>query len=294
VFTFDALNVYANGPVDMEIVNAPAVGSAAKIRFFIDHQRGSPGSFPNLDWPILLSELGVSASGAVKNTATPANVPLFEQLRSANNTVPLTTGPEGTGINGSGAAHVAGMNYGRPGEVARCVGCHAGHSMLPAPGNDADAAWSNLAPGASVSVSSSRDPEYNSGVIDRQVMKGEIWKYWTSATGQQSNQWVKLTFPVPVSVRKVRLYNPRPGDEANSTLQVQSTTVHLYSDAGGTVEVGNKTSGPLSVSGTDVDFADVKVRVVKVDITGMTGTFYGANVASIAEIEVLARGETGQ
>ncbi len=32
--------------------------------------------------------------------------------------------------------------------------------------------------------------------------------------GQQDGQWVMLTFPVPVSVREVRLYNPRFGGEA--------------------------------------------------------------------------------
>lgn len=286
-FVFDALNVYANGPVDMNIVSAPPVGSAARIRFFIDHQRSSPGSFPNLDWPILLTELPISPAGAVRNPAAPANVPLFEQIRDANNNVPLTFGPTGY----DGAAHVAGMNYGRPGEVARCVGCHAGHSMIPVPANDADAQWSNLAPGAQVLVSSSRDPRYNTGVNDRRVMNGPIWQYWTSKPGQQQNQWVKLVFPVPVTVRAVRLYNPRQGDEANSTLQVTSTNVRLFSDVNGTNQVAGQTTGPLSVSGTTVNFPDVKARVVQVDITGMTGTFYGASVASIAEIEVIARGE---
>ncbi len=281
-FVFNALNVYGNGPVDMDIVSAPPVGSASKIRFFVDHQRQSPGSFPNLDWPVLLAELPISPEGVVVNPAAPANVPLFEQIRSPDNTVPLT--------GDSGAAHVAGMNYGRPGENARCIGCHAGHSMIPLPDNDADAQWSNLAPGATVVVSSSRDPRYNTGVNDRRVMKGEIWRYWTSAPGQQANQWVKLIFPVPVTVRAVRLYNPRQGDEANSTLQVQSTTVRLFSDANGTNEVAVQNTGPLSVAGTTVSFPDVRARVVMVNITGMTGTFYGSRVASIAEIEVIARG----
>ena len=61
-FTFDALNVYANAPVDADIVSAPPVGSAATIRFFIDHQRSSTGSFPALDWPILLGEQGYFSS----------------------------------------------------------------------------------------------------------------------------------------------------------------------------------------------------------------------------------------
>jgi hypothetical protein len=286
-FVFDALNVYGNAPVDWELVNAPPVGSAAKIRFFTDFQRHSPGSFPNLDWPILLAEVGVNADGSVRHNSAPANISLFEQIRDANNKVPLTTD---LGDN-NGAAHVAGMNYGRTGEVSRCIGCHAGHSMIPLPGNIEDAKFSNVAPGAAVSVSSSRDSRYNIGVNDRRVRKSEIWRYWTTPNGQQQNQWVKLTFPVPVTVRKVRLYNPRFGDEANSSLQVNSTRVTLYSDAAGTQQVGSQTTGGLSVDGTEVSFSDVKTRVVKVDITGMSGTFYGMSVASIAEIEVIARAE---
>lgn len=284
-FVFNALNVYGNGPVDMEIVSAPPVGSASKIRFFIDHQRSAEGSYPNLDWPILLDEMPISPAGVVVNQTAPANVSLFEQIRDKNNQVPLTIGDGGTNLNGDGAAHVAGMNYGRTGEVSRCIGCHAGHSMIPVPANDADAQWSNLAPGATVAVSSSRDPNYNRGVNDRRVMKGEIWRYWTATSAQ--NQWVELRFPVPVIVRNVRLYNPRQGDEANSSLQVRSTNVKLFNNGN---QVANKTSGALSVSGTDVTFADVTATVVRVEITGMSGTFYGSQVASIGEIEVIAKG----
>lgn len=290
-FVFNALNVYGNGPVDMDIVNAPAVGSAARIRFFIDHQRQSTGSFPNLDWPILLADMPIGPSGAVVNSQAPADVPLFEQVRSPQNNVPLTSSPSQGGQDGVGAAHVAGMNYGRPGEMVRCVGCHAGHSMIPLPANDADAVWSNVAPGAAVTVSSSRDSNSNGGVNDRRVMKGEIWRSWTSAPGQAQNQWVRLTFPVPVTVRKIRLYNPRQGDEAQSTLQVQGAQVVLYADEGATQQVGAKNVGALSVTGTDIDFQDVRARVVMVNIAGMTGSFYGAQVASIAEIEVIARAE---
>ena len=286
-FVFDALNVYFNGPVDGVDVSAPAVGSADHIRFFLDQQRTSPGSFPNLDWPILLKEDLVNPDGSVREPGAPANLPLFEQIRSKDNTVPFTPGfPDG-------AAHVAGMNFGRPGDVVRCVGCHAGHSMIQVPANDADAQWTNLAPGAQVTVSSSRDPNQNGGLIDRRVMHGEIWRYWTSASGQTQNQWVQLTFPVPVTVRTVRLYNPRSGDEANSSVQVLGTTVRLYSDAAATVQVANQTSGQLSVQGTSVPFNDIKARVVRVEINNVTGTFYGAQVASLAEVEVIARGEAG-
>ena len=288
-FTFEALNVYFNAGVDQDIVSAPPVGSAASIRFFIDHQRQSPGSFPALDWPILLGERPIAADGSVSEPTAPAFVPLFEQLRgpqSAGYRVPLTGLP-----GGDGSAHVAGMNFAPSGAVARCVGCHAGHTLIPVPATAAEAQWTNLAPGATVRVSSARDPRYTNGLIDRRVQKGEIYRYWNSAPDQQSGQWVELHFPVPVSVRTVRLYNPRPGEEANSSIQIRATTVTLYADDAVTQEVASATSGEVAVSGTDVPFADVKARVVRVALDQVTGTFYGIRLASLAEIEVIARGE---
>jgi len=284
-FVFKSLNVYANGPVDTEIPNAPPVGSAAIIRFFTDFQRTSPGSFPQLDWPILLGEMAIAPDGSVTSNDAPANLPLFEQIRSADGTVPFVPGTTGS------AAHVGGMNFGKPGEVQRCVGCHTGHTMIDVPANDADAQWSNLAPSAAVAVSSTRDPNLNRGLIDRRVMTGEIWRYWNSAPGRTAGEWVQLTFPVPISVRRVVLYNPRSGGEANSSIQVLGTVVRLYSDAAATIQIDSRITGALAVSGTSVNFPDVKVRAVKVEITGVTGTFYGSNLASLAEIEVIGRGE---
>ena len=284
-FVFDALNVYFNGPVDTTDTSAPPVGSASRIRFFTDFTRRN-GSYPNLDWPILLGERTIAPDGSVREPNAPANLPLFEQIRSSDGSVPLTPG-----VSRAGAAHVAGMNFGRPGDVQRCVGCHSGHTMIPVPATDEAAKWTNLAPGAQVRVSSTRDANQNRGLIDRRVMKGEIWRYWVSASGQTQNQWVELVFPVPVTVRTVRLYNPRTGGEANSSIQVSGATVRLYSDAGATQQVASATAGQLTVTGTDVAFADVRARVVRVEITGVSGTFYGAQVAGLAEIEVIARGE---
>lgn len=289
-FIFDCLNVYSNAPVDVDIVSAPPIGSAKTIRFFIDHQRTSPGSFPNLDWPVLLKELPVSPEGRLVDFESPANVPLFEQLRGqlANGyTVPTTGGPF---VNG--AAHVAGMNYGRPNTEVRCVGCHAGHTLIPLPPTLEDAKWTNLAPGAALQVSSARDPDYINGLIDRRVMKGDIWRYWNSAVGQTANQWVQLTFPDNIIVRSVVLYNPRFGDEANSTLQVQAATVQLFADEDATIEVASQTTGPLAVSGTPVSFPDVLARSVRVWIDASTGTFYGAQLVALAEVEVIGKGVT--
>jgi len=93
-------------------------------------------------------------------------------------------------------------------------------------------------------------------------------------------------------VRTVRLYNPRFGDGANSSLQIHQVTLRLYSDAAGTVEVASQTlTQDLAVSGTDIAFDDVKARAVKVVIDDITGLFNELPLASLAEIEVIARGE---
>lgn len=288
-FTFQDLNVYANGPVDAPIVNAPPVGSASAIRFFIDQQRTANASVSQYDWPILLATATVSPDGSVTNSQAPADVPLFEQIRDAGGNVPLTT--DVPNLTESGAAHVAGMNYGRPGQVQQCVGCHAGHSLLPVP---ADPRWTNLATGARVSVSSTADPSTNQGLNDRRVMTGSFLDYWRSAPGQATGQWVELTFPVPVTVRTVRLYNPRVdqdvyGNQCN--VQVLGATVRLYADTGATSELANQTVGTLTTAGVDATFADVpNVRVVRVEIGATTGTFNGEPAASLAEIEVIAHG----
>lgn len=286
-FVFDALNVYFNAPVDSGIVSAPGVGSAGSIRFYVDHQRRTTGSFPVQDWPILLNELPVSTAGRVTDPAAPAYLPLFEQLRtlaSAGYNVPVTGGPYT-----NGAAHVAGMNYGRDGTVSRCVGCHAGHTQIPIP---ADPAWTNLAPGAEVQVSSARDAQFIEGVIDRRVQTGEIFRYWNSDPAQpQDGQWVQLIFPVPVVVREVRLYNPRFGDNANSSIQVHQARVRLFSDESATQPLAQGMASELSVDGTPVLFNDRRARVVRIDLDDVSGTFFGLNIASLAEIEVIARGD---
>ncbi|MBL8880418.1 MAG: PD40 domain-containing protein [Phycisphaerales bacterium] len=287
-FVFDCLNVYANAPVDSRITSAPAVGSAATIRFFIDHQRTNPGSFPVNDWPILLGERTISPAGEVTEPAAPANVSLFEQLRGSapDFRVPHTGGPYA-----DGAGHVTGMNFAPAGVVARCVGCHAGHSAMVDPADRTEARFSNLAPGAHVSASSARDPNYIGGLIDRRVALGEQWRYWNSAPGQQDGEWALLVFDVPVTVRSVVLYNPRFGDEANSTIQVHQATVMLYADAAGTNEVARAFANEIEPFGTAVPFVETQARAVRVRLDDVSGAFYGIQLASLAEIEVIARGE---
>jgi hypothetical protein len=287
-FTFQNLNVYFNAPVDVDIINAIPVGSANTIRFFIDHLRSQQrGSFESLDWPILLQEVVINPNGSLAATS-PANVPLFEQIRTKQPeySVPMVGKTIEYGVR-PGAAHVAGENFGRPGDVQRCVGCHAGHSMIQVPANAADAQWTNLAPGANVTASSTGSGSTN-GLIDRRVKlnlsnNGNTPKYWASQSSSPTTQWVQLSFPVPVTVRTVRLYNPASSD---SSVKVLDATVRLFSDAGGTVEVANKNSGALTDSGTNVNFSEVLTRVVKIQFNSVNGS-----AAALGEVEVIARGE---
>ena len=287
-FTFNALNVYFNAPVDTDIINAIPVGSANTIRFFIDHQRSQQrGSFETLDWPILLQEVLIDPDGSV-TASGPANVPMFEQIRNSQAsgyTVPVT-GPGLTSHEMPGAAHVAGENFGRTNDVATCVGCHAGHTMIQVPANPADAQWTNLATGATVTVSSTGSGS-SKGINDRRVKKsvppGTPARYWVSQSGSPNTQWVTLTFPVPVTVRTVRLYNPASSD---TSVKVLDATVRLFSDAAGTVEVASKNSGPLTDTGTNVAFNEVLTRVVRIQFNSVNGT-----AAALGEVEVIARGE---
>ena len=285
VFLFEALNVYFNAPVDTPIVSAPAVGSAAKIRFFLDHQRRSSGSYPNLDWPELLEEKPVSAAGAVR-TLAPADLPLFEQLRSRAGTVPLTDG-----VFRNGSAHGAGMNFGPSGSVARCVGCHAGHTLIPVPETAEQAAFSNVAPGATVSASSLREPRAIRGVNDRQVRMGSIYDTWSSAPGRGAGEWVLLSFAVPIETREVVLYNPRPGDQARSTLQVTRAEVEACADQACAQVLSRATAGALALQGTRVALPQTGVRAVRVRIAAVSGAFFGYPVAALGEVEIIARGE---
>lgn len=299
-FTFHVLNVYANAAVDVDMVSAPPIGSARTLRGFTDYQRVNPGSFETMDWPILMEEAPVSAAGeAILHP--PAGVPLFEDLRDANGRVPGTGGHYGALGRHEGAAFVAGMNFGRPDEVVRCVGCHTGHSMMRA-NHLMEAAWTNLAPGARVTLSSVADEgqrtRMESSINDRRVRKATdaFYNWRSNETAGAAGQWVTLTFPVPVEVRSVVLHNPLPEATGNVTdLQVTQAHVTLFSDEAGTVPLGAPhASGPLGVDGTAVAMADVAqamgTRVVRVDIVEATGRVYGRSSTSLAEVQVVARG----
>jgi len=275
MFVFDALNVYFNGPVDLAIVNAPPVGSAATIRFFTDYQRPPLNQDTSLNYPFLLAEVPLSPNGSVRHTA-PANVPLFEDLRNVSHALPRTTHDGGL----SGGAFVTGFNYGRPGTTARCVGCHAGHTQIAVPTTAEEARWTNLAPGAQV-VASSTSGNSPGRLVNRRAELEQVYDNWKSQEGLSIGQWVDLEFPVPIVVRRVRLYGARDG-----TLVTQAT-VRLYQDAARTNLVGQRQSTQVVRTGTDVPFSDLTARVVRVTFDSVQGTH-----ATLAEVEVVGAGSS--
>lgn len=148
-YTFRSLNVWFNAPVDTNAVQAPPVRSATEIRGFTAFQRDGRGSFAFEDFPILVGIEPIQPDGSLTMNL-PADLPNFEQLRGPNG-VPAT---ESFSRGVDGAAHVNGMNFGRPGDTQECVGCHVGHSNIPIP---ADPSFTNLLPSFTASNSRTND-----------------------------------------------------------------------------------------------------------------------------------------
>jgi hypothetical protein len=123
-------------------------------------------------------------------------------------------------------------------------------------------------------------------------MKGETLDYWSSQYGQTKNQWVRLTFLKPITIRTVRLYNPRTGGGAQSSIRVLRTTIRLFSDDRTSQPVAVQSTSAVAVSGTDVPFEDVVARVVEVRVDEVVGTFNSNAAVSLAEIEVIGRAGT--
>ncbi len=282
------LNVYANADVDVDIVSAPPVGSAETFIIYVDHQRTSPGTAAPLDWPILALQQTIEPDGSIIMEGAPVGVPVFEQIRGPAPGFELpTTGGHET----NGAAQVAGHNFILPGSSLLCIGCHAGHSLMSTDVHVDDAVFSNVAPGAAVTASSWRTDESFMGLIDRRVLKGAVEDYWSSAPGETVGQWVDLSFPVPVSIRGVRVYAPRTGEAGESTVDVGEVRIRLFTHENAAGEIARATLQNLTTTGSEAPFDDLLARSVRVEIINTTGDFLGAPAAALGEIEVIARGE---
>lgn len=278
-FRFDCMNIFASGAVDEPMPDAPRITIGAKIRFFMNTQRQSPHT---PDPSILIKTVAVFPKGGVHEPDVPADVPLFEQIVDSNGNV--LEAPTG------GFAHVTGMNYERIGGGTKCVGCHAGHSVLTVPINGTLAEWFNASPSAGVSGSSFFVNEQGTAciprrVVDRQAATGGDSVIWVANEGEGAS--ILLTWNIPLDVKEFVLYGITPDSAHGTNIRVQDSEILLYYESN---EVGNfKSTGRIRPGGTHFQVPKTRIDAAKIVVTKFFGTVYHRRLAGLAEVETIAR-----
>ncbi len=291
-FRFLCENVFGNAPVDEPMTHSPPAGKRLFIEFYMNPQRtDAEGN----DEPLLIRRQEVAADGRIDVTL-PADVPLFEILRRPDDRL-------GVGRDGQ-VFHVAGHNFGAPGTTARCIGCHAGHTRLDVP---AEPIWTNLAPSARATASSSNEiPGSNDrwrpaprvtppSVNDRQT--DTRWEAEPRRDGSgpaADDVRLSLRWATPILAREVVVYGV-PSDNATTT-QPTDAVVHRFSVVTrlGGVEIQRRvvrdaaTPDGLRI-GVDPSRAidEVELEIDAADVTGHVRGVPG--VPALADIEVVAR-----
>jgi hypothetical protein len=275
LFRFDCLNIYTNAPVDVPIDDAPKINKSVKIQFFMNHQRQDPNG---QDFPILFGEQPIEITGLLASGESPANVNLFEQLVDDSGKV-LTN-------NNGKFAHVSGMNFGINGSGAKCVGCHAGHTLIPLPNSIGEAQFTNYSTSAHVIESSVTGNYKGKNAIDRKAQNKDLNVNWISAGTQ--DQYLELSWDLYMDVRELKLYNILTNSENGTNINVTDCDVTFYKD-GEVVNFINST-GVLKPEGKSVPVSPaVLCNKIKVRIKEFEGNINGMNVAGLAEIETIAK-----
>lgn len=278
-FRFDCMNIFTNGAVDEPMPDAPRITTGARIRFFLNVQRQNP-RFP--DPSILLRTVDVFHRGGVHEPGLPADVPLFEQIIDSSGEVLRTTS--------GNFAHATGMNYERLGGGTKCVGCHAGHSMLTVPINATLSEWFNAAPSARVKASSvfidADGKSYQAQrLVDRQARTGGDSVIWIANEAQGAS--VTLKWDIPIDIRELVLYGIFPDQKQRVTIRVQDSKILLYY---GAAEVGMvKSTGQIRHDGTRITLPLTMIDSLVIVITKVSGNAFGRRLAGLAEIETVAR-----
>ena len=316
-------NVYANAPLTLPFINnSPLPGSIAFAQVYIDANQFTGAycyEYPGNPEPCatfradnqvraaLWTQAPVSLAGEFTVTV-PADTPGFVILRDLNGRVV-------SGGNRHYLSIAQGNAWARPGETVTCVGCHFGHVSGSVDGVEAQAeqGLTNLAPYASVSVSSYRveayDPFIPAHVNDRRgwvLAPNGGSEYqddltgWMAAEGQSLGEWVELTWPTPMTVTQIRLVGPPPlggdwgGFGANSTsspYHVTSGTLRFYLEGApmGTVNVG-QVNALEEGGGTLITLAaPLRLDRLRFMIDAIIGKWHWDDVAALNEIEVIGQ-----
>jgi len=279
-FRFDCLNMFTNADVDVPMPDAPPITKNAKIKFFLNFQRmDSLGK----DTSILLAVHQVQYSGTINFDFAPADVSMFEQVvDSANKTIIGTQNQ---------TAHVIGMNFGRPGSGTKCVGCHAGHTTIFVPPTITQGQFFNTSTSATVTQSSfvfvNDSVQYpGKKVIDRKANNDTQIVNWI-ANGT-NNEFVQLSWDVPIDFRYVKLYNIKKNLSNNTNIDVTDCELVLYYQNKEVYRLNS--TGPITSSGTQINIPGFpKTDKMKVTVKTFTGLINGQSRAGLAEVETNAR-----
>ena len=278
-FRFDNMNIYTNAPVDAPIDDAPPITRNARIRFFLNFQRQNPDG---LDNPVFLKNVPVDYNGKITEPDMPANVPMFEQITDSSGRIL---------VNSKGnIAHVTGMNFGSDGSGTKCVGCHAGHSLIPVPIDNSEAEFTNVSTSANVTQSS----YFNDGnvsypgknVVDRKARNTDLTVNWIAAGN--NNEFAELHWDLPIDVREIKLYNIFPNPSRGTNILVKDCEIIFYKND--TITGHILSTGALDYNGKSILISPlITIDKARIIIKDFSGTVRGLSLPGIAEIETIAR-----
>jgi hypothetical protein len=281
-FTFKSDNIFFNGSVDMAIANAPPIGKRLAIEFFMAPQRTGVDI---ADPPILIAHKEIGPDGKIEQTV-PGGVPLFEVLRR----------PDGSIAQGRDGQifHVGGCNFGQANQQGSCVGCHAGHTLIQKP---EDTAFTNLAPSANATASSSRLDPFNSGrrfepaaLVDRRTDSPKA--EWAAQAGNnEKTARVELRWSAAIQAREAVIYGTARGTgaagERNQVIHKLTMETYLGDALRETKPVGEiDPRGTHVALDSSLDFDLLKIAINKADVSGL---YEGTPEPSLAEVEVMAQ-----
>ncbi len=265
--------MFANGPVDFPIPDAPRLARDARIRFYAALARPGAASGDSI---VLVREEPVDRSGAIHVDDIPGDVPMFEQLVDAHGHVLRSS---------SGPAHVPGFNSGRMGAGTQCVGCHVGHSAISVELSYALGKRFNAAPAADVAATSVAAGSAAAAAVDRRTRGATADVAWI-ARGTR-DEALTLRWPFPLAVDSLVIYGIRPDPASATDLTVTRCAVTLL--RAGEAVATRAIDRPLSPNGTGLELRGVHADAIEVRPVASTGRVLGVARVGLAEVEAKAR-----
>ena len=266
--------MFANGPLDSPLPDGTPLARGLALRFFAT----APDSDGH-DRAILIREVPVAENGSVRARGLPAETPMFEQLVDSDR-LPV--------MSAHGPSHVAGFNFGAAGSTVRCVGCHLGHSILPATErlSATQVAWLNASPSAEVTASSSAARTGGArAAVDRRTSGPANQVAWIA--GEGSRPWLRLSWKLPLVIRDVVLHAPRPDTRERTNLEIAACEVRFSRNGR---EVRRRAiSGAITSAGTRVPANDVLADAIEIRPLAFHGEVAGLRAAALSEVETIAR-----